>query len=145
MNKKNIYKFLIGVFFAICCYLAFSIGQSYPKENRITEIVRDTLIIRDTIIIKEPIEKIRWKDKITYIPVIDTLIICKNDTTYIAMQTEKVEYQEEEYRAIISGINPKLEEIFVYPKTVYITEKQKEIDKYEFVVFNMIDGETNKI
>ena len=26
-----------------------------------------------------------------------------------------------------------------------ITEKQKEIDKYEFVVFNMIDGETNKI
>ena len=26
-----------------------------------------------------------------------------------------------------------------------IIEKQKEIDKYEFVVFNMIDGETNKI
>ena len=26
-----------------------------------------------------------------------------------------------------------------------IKEKQKEIEKYEFVVFNMIDGETNKI
>lgn len=128
MDKKSLYIFLIGLFFAVFCYLCFSIGQSHPKfENKI-EMVRDTLTIRDTITNEKPVEKIRWKerDKLVYVPITDTLIIYQNDTTYIAMQEEKVEYEEEEYRVIISGIYPKLEEISVYPKTVYITETQKQ-------------------
>ena len=64
MNKKYLYIFLVGLFFAVCCYLCFSIGQSYPKNPGKVEIIRDTLIVRDTITIKEPIEKIRWKEKI---------------------------------------------------------------------------------
>lgn len=128
MDKKSLYIFLAGLLFAVSCYLCFSIGQSHPKFESKTEIIRDTLTIRDTITIEKPVEKIRWKekDKLVYIPITDTLIIHQNDTTYIAMQEEKVEYKEEEYRAIVSGVHPKLEEISVYPKTVYITETQKQ-------------------
>lgn len=128
MNKNFLYVFLAGVLFAIGCYLCFFLGQSYPKNFK-EKIVKDTLVIRDTIIIKEPIEKIRWKekDKLVYIPIVDTLIIHKNDTAYIAMQEEKVEYEDKEYKAVISGIHPKLEEISVYPKNIYITETKKEI------------------
>ena len=125
--NKNIWLFILGILFAICCYICFSIGQSYPKNKGEIKIVRDTLVVVDTITIKEPIEKIRWKDKLVYVPIVDTLIINENDTNYIAMQIEKVEYEDKEYRAVVSGIYPKLEEISVYPKTVYVKETQKEI------------------
>ena len=145
MNKKILYIFLAGLLFAVFCYLCFSIGQSYPKFKNKTEIIRDTLTVRDTVIIKKPVEKIRWKekDKLVYIPIMDTLVIYKNDTTYIAMQEEKVEYEEEEYKVIISGIHPKLEEISVYPKTVYITETQKQTNtSVKHWNFNITAGPT---
>lgn len=143
MNKKILYIFLAGLLFAVSCYLCFSIGQSHPKFESKIEIIRDTLTIRDTITIEKPVEKIRWKekDRLVYIPIIDTLIIEKNDTTYIAMQEERVEYKGEEYRAIISGIDPRLEEISVYPKTVYISETQKQTNTLiKYWSFNITAG-----
>lgn len=127
MNKKYLYIFL----FLICCYFCFFFGQYYPKRNNEIIIRRDTLVIRDTTIIEKPVEKIRWKEKekLIYIPIRDTSIIIKNDTTYLVMEEEKVKYEGEDYEAIISGVHPKLEQISVYPKTVYITEKQTEIIK----------------
>lgn len=145
MDKKILYIFLAGLIFTTACYLCFFIGQSYPKFESETEIIKDTLIIRDTITIRKPVEKIRWKekDKLVYIPITDTLIIHQNDTTYIAMQEEKVEYKGEEYRAIVSGIYPKLEEISVYPKTVYITETQNKTNTLvKHWSFNITAGPT---
>ena len=128
--KKYFSAFLMGVFFIGCCYLCFFLGQFHPKlNNENIEIKRDTLVILDTIKIEKPVNKVRWKTKDTliYIPIKDTIIVKQNDTVYIALQEERVEYREKEYRAIISGVNPKLEEISIYPKTVYITETQKQV------------------
>ena len=128
--KKYFLLFLAGLLFAICCFISFFIGQSYPKIVN-TKIIRDTLVIRDTIEIKEPTEKIKWKEKekLVYIPVVDTLIVYKNDTTYLSMPIEKIKYEDENYRAIVSGICPKLEEIDVYSKTIYVTEQKIETIK----------------
>ena len=136
--KKYILIFLAGLLFALCCYFSFSVGQSHPKIETI-KIERDTIFVRDTITIKEPVEKIKWKDKLVYVPVVDTLTIYQNDTVYLALQKEKVEYKGEDYRAVVSGVFPKLEEISVYPKTTYITEKQTELVKKHWN-FNITAG-----
>lgn len=133
MNKKFLYPFLGGFLFYLCCYLCFSIGQSHPKIKEEIKIRRDTIITRDTITIEKPKEKIRWKekDKIVYVPISDTSIIIKEDTSYLVMQEERVEYEGEDYKATVSGIKPKLEEISVFPKEVHITEiQEKKIKKH---------------
>lgn len=81
----------------------------------------DTVWKTDTHYVDKPIEKIRWKDKLVYVPVTDSILVEKHDTTYIALEFEKVEYADSTYRATISGFQPKLESISVYPRTAYIT------------------------
>lgn len=136
-NKKDLLiGFGIAIFFVIACILFYHFGRNSKIDNNIVQIIRDTTIITkvDTLIIEKPVEKIRYKDKLVYVPVIDTLFVHGNDTTYIAMQSEKVVYEEEEYKAIISGVQPKLEEMTVYPKTIYqtVTEKQIVQKKWNF-------------
>ena len=81
----------------------------------------DTIWKTDTHYVDNPIEIIRWKDKLVYVPVTETDTVSVHDTTYVALQFEKVEYSDSTYRAVVSGFQPKLDEIQVYPKTAYIT------------------------
>lgn len=81
----------------------------------------DTVWRTDTFLIDNPVEVIRWKDKLVYVPVTDSVIIHQHDTTYVALEFEKVEYADSTYRAMVSGFQPKLDWIEVFPKTAYIT------------------------
>ena len=58
----------------------------------------------------------------------DTLTI--NDTVYVAVQRERVVYQDSLYRAVISGIHPSLDSISVYPQTTIITLTDKSKPKH---------------
>ena len=73
----------------------------------------------DTTYIYYPIEierRIVKKDTIK-IAVIDTLVV--RDTLYLPRE-QKV-YADSSYRAVVSGVSPRLDSIFVYPKTIYET------------------------
>ena len=73
----------------------------------------------DTTYIYYPIEierRIVKKDTIK-IAVIDTLVV--RDTLYLPRE-QKV-YTDSSYRAVVSGVSPRLDSIFVYPKTIYET------------------------
>ena len=73
----------------------------------------------DTTYIYYPIEierRIVKKDTIK-IAVIDTLVL--RDTLYLPRE-QKV-YADSSYRAVVSGVSPRLDSIFVYPKTIYET------------------------
>lgn len=129
MSKKDLILVGVGIVFVIACILSYNFGRNSKIDDLIKNVKRDTVvkIEVDTLTIEKPVEKIRYKDKLVYIPLVDTLLIHDHDTTFIAMQSEKVEYEEEEYKATISGIQPKLESITVYPKTVYETVIEKQI------------------
>lgn len=74
----------------------------------------------DTTYIYYPIEierRIVKKDTIK-IAVIDTLVV--RDTLYLPRE-QKV-YADSSYRAVVSGVSPRLDSIFVYPKTIYETK-----------------------
>lgn len=99
------------------CYKA---GQKHPLRGDIlpVNVKTDTLVIRDTIREKYPVSVDRWKTRTELVPVTDT--IRRTDTLYMAVEIEAKTYEGDDYRAVVSGFRPSLDEIAVYPKTVYL-------------------------
>ena len=131
MNKWYI-SLLVLILFVVCYFLGYKEGCGHvspPIESR------DTITIVDTITIDHPypVYKEVIKNHYEYIPVTDTLRI--NDTVYIAVQRERVVYQDSLYRAVISGIYPSLDSMQVYPRTTTITIREKaKADKWHLGV-----------
>lgn len=122
MNKWYIFLFVL-ILLALCFFLGYREGINHtqaPIESR------DTITIVDTITIDHPypVYKEVIKNHYEYIPVTDTMTI--NDTVYVAVQRERVVYQDSLYRAVISGIYPSLDSMQVYPRTTTITIREKE-------------------
>ena len=125
--QKLVLAICITVGVALTCGVCFKIGKhegyrnGYKDGQEVVVNKTDTVWKTDTFIVDNPIEVIRYKDKLVYVPVTDSVLIEKHDTTYIALQFEKVEYADSTYKAEVSGFQPKLDWIEVYPKTAYIT------------------------
>lgn len=102
-------------------------AQIEALKPRVEEVIKyDTII---AYMPKEIERRIIEKDTIP-IAVIDTL--WKTDTLYLPR--EQVVYADSSYRAVISGISPRLDSIEVYNKTIEITKiaTQKEWRKFDY-------------
>ena len=92
-------------------------------HDRTAEVQKDTVIVRDTIKIESPKEtKIEYFDKTILVEVKDT--IYRKDTLYISLPLEKRTYKREDFYAEVTGYEPRLTYIEVYPKTITITKKE---------------------
>lgn len=83
------------------------------------KVIRDTTIVvrYDTITIVKPKYITQKVIETMLVPVRDT--IRQNDTTYIALPRTQREYKQDSlYRVLVSGYNPSLDLIEVYPKTI---------------------------
>lgn len=94
--------------------------------REVTKVQVDTVKVRDTIEIEKPVVKEVTKTERIYVQVRDTVRM--RDTLYMTLQTEKKFYKDAEYYAEVSGYNPSLDYIEVYPKTttIYKTETKAE-------------------
>lgn len=117
---------LIILLTAIICSV---IGFGYGRQGTCGFTpVADTVRIRDTV-----------RDSIPY-PVIETVvqeipelfpvyITLEGDTiqepVYIPVPISQKEYQTENYRAWVSGYNPSLDSVWVYPEKIIIREKPR--------------------
>lgn len=124
--KQYLIPFLVGVVLVCSMLVSFAIGRARGYDSGYSDAMNqphkaDTVWKTDTNFIDRPVEIIKWKDreKLVYIPVADTLSI--HDTTFLALPREYKQYGNETYQAQISGVNPSLDWIKVYPKTAYIT------------------------
>lgn len=96
------------------------------KPNEIQYVSYHSDTIRETITeyYPEPYE----------VKVIKTDTFLKKDTTFIFLPTERKTYSSENYHLTISGIQPQLEDITVYPKYIYQTTTIKPQPKPSFSV-----------
>ncbi len=111
-----------GALLAGLVFAAYKTGQKHPLQFDSTGLsVRvDTLTIRDTTRLEKPVFVTKYIDRVELVKVTDTLRI--NDTLYAAQEVERKEYRDENYRAVVSGIRPALDEIEVYQKTKLVKE-----------------------
>lgn len=82
----------------------------------------DTLVRVDTLLIDRPVPVYTEVEKPVYLAVTDTMLVSIHDTTFVALQRTAKGYSGEDYAAQVSGVEPALDWIKVYPKTITITE-----------------------
>jgi hypothetical protein len=92
---------------------------------------RDTLVLKDTHIVYQPKEVVREKWKTEMVVVTDTIRM--RDTLYMSLPLEKKTYRRDEFYAEVTGYNPSLTYIEVFPKTVYVTETTRKKDKANYL------------
>lgn len=110
----RIIKILLLFVLSVVCFVLGFYCKGLHQNIEIQTIEKvDTTYIYYPIEIEKRIVK---KDTIK-IAVIDTLVV--RDTLYLPRE-QKV-YADSSYRAVVSGVSPRLDSIFVYPKTIYET------------------------
>ena len=107
--------FLFGI---LASYFAVK-GHFQAKLATLTPEVTQVVVKRDTLCLKPILREIH---KVTH----DTIKIVMNDTIVrrdtIYLEREQRVYEDEEYKAFVSGFQPSLDSIYVYPKTIYETK-----------------------
>lgn len=96
-----------------------------PEDETLTQR-RDTVVINDTITIVEPVpDRVVAKESVSR-----KLPISKTDTIFQYIDRDSIEveipivqkeYKDSTYHAWISGYEPKLDSLYVFQKTEYIT------------------------
>ena len=116
-------KLLIAIAIVAGAWLiGYITGRNYVREAT-TVVQVDTVIKHDTIRVPSPVE-IRY-EKLTetlILPKVDTLRL--RDTIYLVVNKEIKEYRDSLYYARVSGYQPNLDYIEVYPKTVVISKTE---------------------
>lgn len=116
-------KMLIAIAIVAGAWLiGYITGRNYVRETT-TVVQVDTVIKHDTIRVSSPVE-IRYEKltKTLILPKVDTLRL--RDTVYLVVNKEIKEYRDSLYYARISGYQPNLDYIEVYPKTTTISKTE---------------------
>lgn len=121
MNNWKIWAVAIltaFLFGALASYFAVK-GHFQAKLATLTPEAIQVVVKRDTLRLKPILREIH---KVTH----DTIKIVMNDTIVrrdtIYLEREQRVYEDKEYKAFVSGFQPRLDSIYVYPKTIYETK-----------------------
>lgn len=123
-NRINLSTILSLISIVIICFYSFSLGKksvSIPEQKI------------DTIKVEIPIPyKVESETKYIYVDRAESKDenLTKENKDSIEVSIERVVYQNDKYRAVISGpkigeFKPTLEEINIYSKCEHITQKKK--------------------
>ena len=120
MNSWKAKAVVVITAFLLGCVVSYFPIKAYFQAKlgaQTTEVIQ--VVKRDTLRVPCPI--LREIHKVTH----DTIKIVLNDTIVrrdtIYLEREQRVYSDEDYTAFVSGISPRLDSIFVYPKTIYET------------------------
>lgn len=100
--------------------LAFLAGRATATPTTI-----DTLVIRDTLtrFLPQPIERKEISSEVVMLPRLVPLLMPADTVERVVaveVPVERVVYEEEDYRAVVEGFNPRLVEMTLYPKTTVV-------------------------
>lgn len=113
---------------AVACLIAgISLGLIFAEKRHRQDpdilVQRDTIVTRDTVEIERPVPVTTYVRTTDTIRIMTTEYVTVNDTVCIMVPRTVKEYKGDNYDATVSGYDPVLERIAVYPETVYITSE----------------------
>lgn len=118
-------KALTSILLIACCIISFLGGYDYASKHCYNiRTVTDTIIERETITaIPDTVYRtVALGEKTVKVIIHDTL--CKTDTVTISLPFVQKQYKDSSYSAWISGYEPSLDSIRVFPKTTIIRESK---------------------
>lgn len=110
---------LVAALVAAVSVLSLRLGYRTAVAESIETPKADTLIIRDTVTIEHPVPILTTVIDTILVAYPDIVII--HDTTFVQLPKERKEYSGKDYRAVVSGYQPSLDLIQVFPETKVVT------------------------
>lgn len=110
---------LVAALVAAVSVLTWRLGYRAAVAESIETPKADTLIIRDTVTIEHPVPILTTVIDTILVAYPDIVII--HDTTFVQLPKERKEYSGKDYRAVVSGYQPSLDLIQVFPETKVVT------------------------
>ena len=107
-----------------CCIVSFLGSCDFStKHCSCVRTVTDTIIERDTVtaIPDTVFRTVALGEKTVKVVIHDTL--CKTDTVEVTLPYVQKEYRDSNYNAWVSGYEPVLDSIKVFPRTVTVKER----------------------
>lgn len=111
---------LVAALVATVSVLSWRLGYRAAVAEPIEEPKADTLIVRDTVTVEFPVPILTTITDTILVAYPDIVII--HDTTFVQLPKERKEYSGKDYRAVVSGFQPSLDLIQVFPETKTITQ-----------------------
>lgn len=114
---------------ALLMLLSYGFGFRHAQNSiqKALDPQVDTLIQTDTITQYKPIYVTKTMEKVELVEIRDTIRL--RDTLFVALDRQQKVYEDSTYRAVVSGINPSLDEISVYQKHIYVDKTQTVVQK----------------
>lgn len=110
---------LVAALVAAVSILSWRLGYRSAVAESIETPKADTLIVRDTVTVEYPVPILTTITDTLLVAYPDIVII--HDTTFVQLPKERKEYSGKDYRAVVSGYQPSLDLIQVFPETKVVT------------------------
>lgn len=110
---------LVAALVAAVSVLSWRLGYRAAVAESIETPKADTLIVRDTVTVEYPVPILTTITDTLLVAYPDIVII--HDTTFVQLPKERKEYSGKDYRAVVSGYQPSLDLIQVFPETKVVT------------------------
>lgn len=110
---------LVAALVAAVSVLSWRLGYRAAVAESIKTPKADTLIVRDTVTVEYPVPILTTITDTLLVAYPDIVII--HDTTFVQLPKERKEYSGKDYRAVVSGYQPSLDLIQVFPETKVVT------------------------
>lgn len=110
---------LVAALVAAVSVLSWRLGYRSAVPESIETPKADTLIVRDTVTVEYPVPILTTITDTLLVAYPDIVII--HDTTFVQLPKERKEYSGKDYRAVVSGYQPSLDLIKVFPETKVVT------------------------
>ena len=122
-NKQNVVPYII----IVLCVILLLLNNCQPQKEKVIEKIKVEYVIKhDTITIEKPIPITKY----VYKTITDTILV-NNVPTIADIPIERKIYQDNNYRAVVSGYKPNLDTLSIYRKDSLIyTTIEREITKY---------------
>ncbi|MBR2698828.1 MAG: hypothetical protein IKE76_09585 [Clostridia bacterium] len=115
--KDQIETLAVALVFLAFVAAAFVAGRQVGRMeipdgcDTVTVVQRDT--VHDTLTFVKPVP--------VEVRTVDTVWLHASDTVAVPLPIESKTYEGEDYRAVVSGWRPSIDEISVFPKTITVT------------------------
>lgn len=111
---------LVAALVAVVSVLSWRLGYRSAVAESIETPRADTLIVRDTVTVEYPVPILTTITDTLLVAYPDIVII--HDTTFVQLPRERKEYSGKDYRAVVSGFQPSLDLIQIFPETKVVTQ-----------------------
>lgn len=111
---------LVAALVATVSVLSWRLGYLTAVAEPAEETKTDTLIVRDTVTVECPVPVLTTIIDTILVAYPDIVII--HDTAFVQLPKERKEYSGKDFRAVVSGYQPSLDLIKVFPETKVVTQ-----------------------